>query len=211
MGHGRPRNSMYRATVVALSSCFLLLVALLGWAVAAPAPAPASPPSPPVASVVVHTPPPGTPAEPQASSVSERLALAGIAMVRMAGAVGHRVVAISNTRLDQLFASKAERLTVAGASRVGVAEGADGGGSTAGGAPASSTRATPVPPVTTAVVDAGTGPKRDRAANWAAVGLVLLFTLIALGILAPIVRSMRARKDLLPLRVEEYAGGAVLQ
>lgn len=128
-------------------------------------------------------------------------------MVRMASTVGHKVIVISNTRLDQLFVPKSERLPVLAASRAGVVDGADGGAlaTGAGGTPAG---ATPASPLTPAVVDVGDAPKRDRAADWAAVGLVVVFAGIALSILAPIVRSMEARKDLLPVRAE---GGPVLR
>lgn len=210
MRHGRLRSGLCLAKVAALTSCCLLSAALQGLAVAARAPAPAAPPSLPAASGMVQTLAPGTPVEPQASSVKGRLALTGIAMVRMASTVGHKVIVISNTRLDQLFVPKPERLPVLAASRAGVVDGADGGAlaTGAGGTPVDST---PASPLTPAVVDVGDAPKRDRAADWAAVGLVVVFAGIALSILAPIVRSMGARKDLLPVRAEEYAGGPVLR
>lgn len=214
MRYVRPRSSLCLASVVALSSCCLLLVALLvallGPAVAAPAPAPAAPPSAFVPSVTVRTPPPGTPAEPRTPSVPGRLALAGTALVRMASTVGLKVIAISNTRLDQLFAPKAERLAVLAASRAGVVDGADGD-APAAGAGAAPAGATPVPPLMPTAFDVGAAPKRDRAADWAAVGLVVVFTGIVLGILGPIVRSIRVRKDLLPVQAEECAGGAVMR
>lgn len=210
MGYDRPRSSLCLASVAALASGCLVLVALLGPAVAAPTPAPAAPPSPPVASLLVRTPPPGTPAELQTSSVPGRLASAATAVVRMASTVGHKVNAISNTRLDQLFVPKAERQAVLAASRADVVDGADGG-APAAGAGAAPAAVTPVPPLTPAAGDVGAAPKRDRAADGAAVGLVVIFTGLALGILAPIVRSMRARKDLLPVRAEELAGGEVMR
>lgn len=205
MGCGRSGSSLCLATLAALASCCLLLVTLLGLAIAAPAAVPAGPPPALVASVPVQTPPPGSAAEPQPSLVG-RLALARTAMVVMASTVAHKVVAVSNTRLDQLFAPKVERPAAVAALRAGVVDGADGG-TPAGGATAAPAGAAPAPSPSSAAGDAGAAPKRDRVADWAAVGLVVLFTVMALGILAPIVRSMRARKDLLPVRTEEYTGG----
>lgn len=201
MGCGRSRSSLCLATLAALASCCLLMVTLLGLAIAAPALVPVAPPRAPVASVPVQTPPPGSPAEPQ-PSLAGRLALART--------VAHKVVAVSNTRLDQLFAPKAERPVAVAALRAGAVDGADGG-TPAGGATAAPAGAAPVPPPSSAADDAGAAPKRDCVADWAAVGLVVLFTVMAWGILAPIVRSMRARKDLLPVRTDEYTGEAVVR
>lgn len=130
-------------------------------------------------------------------------------MVRMASTVAHKVLAVSNTRLDQVFAPKAERPVTVAASRAGVVDAADGE-TPAGGATAAPAGAAPVPPPSSAADHTEAASKRDRVADWAAVGLVVLFAVMALGILAPIVRSLRARKDLLLVRTE-YTGGAVMR
>lgn len=92
------------------------------------------------------------------------MALAGPAMVRMASTGGHKVMAIGNTRLDQLFAPQSERLAVLAVSQAGAVGGTDSGtpATGPGGAP---TGATPPSPLTPAAVDEGTRTVLDRRAH----------------------------------------------
>jgi len=192
-----------------LSACVLLLVSL--WAPAAPAVA-VSPPLPAGLSsegpsTAVVTPPPESPA----AFASGRLASARTVVVTLASTVGRKLLAISNTRLDQLFVPKGNRLSALSVSRAGAADGVNGKTPQAGAVAAAAappraypTPGAPAPTANPAVLEAEAAPKRDRAADWAAVGLVLLFVAMGVGILAPVVRGLRERKTLLPMHNEDY-------
>lgn len=214
------RSPLRLATLVALSACcYLAAGGVLPLAEAAPAPSPAAPPPgapPPSAGAVVYTPPPRA-ANPPTPSVRGRLAAAQTVVVGAARTVGRKVLAIGDTRLDQLFVSKkAEEATPAG-SRAAVEGGTPAGkGSAAATTPpaaAPSPAAVPPPPVAAAggAGSAAVVGGRDRAADWAAAGLVLLFLAIAMGILAPIVRGVRERKTLLPGQADVFAVGEALR
>jgi len=203
------RRSRRVPVTASMSACILLLAC--SWAPAAPAVA-VSPPSPAdlspeVPSTVIVTPPSKSPA----AFALGRLASARTVVATLAGTVGRKLLAISNTRLDQLFVPKEDRLTAPSVSRAGAADGVNGNTPKAGAAAAAAAPPGPYPPpgapaptANPAVLEAEAAPKRDRAADWAAVGLVLLFVAMGVGIVAPVVRGLRERKILLPMHSEGY-------